>query len=100
LPGLHMTVNVTGLVPTLDFDLSIPGGDRMRASIDIETDASENLTLKVPPHYIQGAVQAARGGQLIMKMGTSDPAKPRWKNFIYLTDQNGYEAVFMPMQDV
>jgi hypothetical protein len=100
LPGLHMTVNVTGLVPTLDFDLSIPGGDRMRASIDIETDASENLTLKVPPYYIQGAVQAARGGQLIMKIGTSDPAKPRWKNFIYLTDQNGYEAVFMPMHDV
>jgi hypothetical protein len=100
LQKLSMTINVSGLLPTLDFDLSIPGGDRMRASVDIETDASENLKLNVPPQNIQGCIQGARNGQLIMKVGTTNPSKPRWQNAIYLTDQNGYEAVFMPMQDV
>lgn len=94
-PTVKLTINGTGLINSMTFDMDVESVGRIRDTMDVSGEYDSVFEIHVTPSFIIPAVNNARDEMVTLKFGCNDFAKSK-KVPLIITDTKGYVCLVTP----
>lgn len=95
MPTVKLTINGTGLITSLSFDMDVEGVGRIRDIMDVSGEFDSVFEIHVTPSLIIPAIDNSRDEMVTLKFGCDDFAKSK-KVPLIVSDTRGYVCLVTP----
>lgn len=92
MPSMEVTIDGSGLVGMLTFDMEVEQVGRMQDAVDVDAEGFDDvINFHVRPQMLMNAVDHSKSDNVTIYFGNTDPLKEP-KSTIAVKDDRGYEC--------